>query len=469
MKLQSGVKRVFEALPEQSSARKVLVRLLLDDLSLDEVRSLQLHGVAVSSVDRYRREEVDLTPLLSKRRKVQRTVEGTWEIEKRSEDAATWLKENYGKTRSGRILTVLKTELNFWNLFKKYHAEVKMPLSINLFAKVCKKSHVHFGVGIVSTMSCVLCRKWRADIRTYEDKLLLTDLTDLQRKRAETDLADVKKKLDDHIFELVTQTKAWRADVEAVQRDPGLALVVLDYTTLELFDRKTASMLGVMVLRGSPLGGVSREYYDFVDVKLSGRKRDGLFFALTMLVQQRAFEGITHARIWSDSGANDFCNAPCIYSFTQVNACCKGLLFFESMNFFAARHGWSDCDRHFSHCKQQMSMWMMNQATNNLSLSLDVTTAAQIFVDRLSNTHVSVVTKCRPSGALHGPLKGLTKNYSFVASPDSAIVLALKFSSSPKSEGQIFDMSNGKLVYARTADSEAAKRQSVRPKKAIAK
>lgn len=461
-RLKLGVKRLFSYLPEQSSLRKVLVRVLLDDLTLEEVGSLQLEGVAVSSVDRYRRDDVDLTLLRTKRRKVQETAEGTREIAKRRESAATWLKENCGKTRSGRILTVQKTELNFWSLFQKYQAEVEKPLSINLFGKVCKEHHVHFGVGIVSTMSCILCRKWGADIEKYEDKLLRKDLSDWQRKHAETKLGEVNSKLENHLFELVTQTRAWKRDLETLMHDVGLALVVLDYTTLDLFDRKKASMLGVVVLRGSPLGGVIRKYYDFVDVKLSGRKRDGLFFALTFLYRQGAFNGISRARIWSDSGANDFCNAPCIYSFTQVNVFCQDV-FFESMNFFAARHGWSDCDRHFSNCKQQMSKWMMKQATKNRNLNLDVKTAAQIFVNRLSRTQAFVMTKVTPSGALHATLKGLTKNYSFRAERGCAKVLALQFSSSPENEGQIFDLSKGQLVRGDYAQREAVKRKAQRP------
>jgi hypothetical protein len=77
--------------------------------------------------------------------------------------------------------------------------------------------------------------------------------------------------------------------------------------------------------------------------------------------------------IWSDSGTGDFHNAASVYAFGVVAALLsRHKVELESLNFFAARHGWNDCDRHFGVISRLISQWYAKFATANVSLKLNV-------------------------------------------------------------------------------------------------
>ncbi len=116
-------------------------------------------------------------------------------------------------------------------------------------------------------------------------------------------------------------------------------------------------------------------------------------------------------RLWSDAGSSDFRNAPCLFSFLQLNSVCDGVVF-ESFNFFGARHGWNDCDRHFGTAKQALSRWLVEEASRRKDVKLDVRKCGEILA-ALPNVTVLEITNADIAGAVHPPIKRLTKHYCF--------------------------------------------------------
>ncbi len=176
-----GVRRLFGVLPRQSALRKPLVRVLLDPLSLEEVRLLDL-PLKEETVKRYRSEGVDLAPLLVKRRNVASVSNKAFD--KRKVDADTWIVNECGLTQSGRERGVFKTELGFNGLFRRYCSEARDAdhVSVNVFARLVKERHVHFSVGAVDTMTCVVCRDLGSQLEELETNLL-GKMTDRRRKQ----------------------------------------------------------------------------------------------------------------------------------------------------------------------------------------------------------------------------------------------------------------------------------------------
>jgi hypothetical protein len=119
--LRANVRHLFAKLPQQSALRRPLIRVLLDGLSQDEVRSLGL-PVKESTIKRYRKEECDLSPLFLKRSRVVGAVNTAFV--KREEVATDWIVAECGVTQSGRVRTVFKTELSFFQLFQRYQDSV---------------------------------------------------------------------------------------------------------------------------------------------------------------------------------------------------------------------------------------------------------------------------------------------------------------------------------------------------------
>ena len=403
-----GVRFLFDVLPRQSALRKPLVRVLLDHLSLDDVCDLQL-ALKAETVKRYRSEAVDLGPLLIKRRNVDSVCNKAFADRRGA--AENWIVNECGITQSGRLREVLKTELGFNALFRRYCSEAQGAehVSVNVFARLVKDHHVHFGVGAVDTMTCVVCRDLGSQLEETEVNLLV-EMPDRRRSQLLSQRDAVQKKLHDHQEALVRQRRAWSSDLADIRNDTTLCLCVLDFSTFELMDRKTTSVCCVVVI--DYFGGETRRrYFDLVDVHLSGRKRDVVFFAMTLLYQRNVFANGQHVRLWADAGAGDFRNAPCLYSCLQLNSVCRGITF-EAFNFFGARHGWNDCDRHFGTGKQALNRWLVEEASRNKELTLDVTKCAEILAS-LHNTTVLVVSKNKIAGADHPPIKGLTKHYCF--------------------------------------------------------
>ncbi len=156
-RLRGNVRALFALLPQQSALRRPLSRMLLDGLSVDEVRALKL-PVNEETIKRYRNEEYDISPLLVKRRGVVGVVSASFATRERA--AENWIEAECGITLSGRTESVFKTELSFNMLFLRYQRQVRdqEQVSVNVFARVAKQKHVHFGVGAVDTMTCINCR-----------------------------------------------------------------------------------------------------------------------------------------------------------------------------------------------------------------------------------------------------------------------------------------------------------------------
>jgi len=406
--LVAGVRRLFALLPPQSAFRRPLSRILLDDLSLDEVCQLDL-GVNEETLRRYRNADYDTESLLSKRIRVDAVTNAAFA--QREKLAACWIDGECGVTQSGRVATVFKTEMTFSRLFALYQDRVPRAdqVSVNVFARLAKHAHVHFGVGAVDTMTCVLCRDLAAEQDHLEEQLQECNKI-RARKRLQDQLDAVTQQLATHQEALERQRHAWKSDLNDVMQSKMLVLCVLDFSTFELMDRKTTSVFCVVVV-DSANGVLRRRYIDFVDVHLKGRKRDMVFYAMTMLFRQQVFAPGQRVRLWSDAGSSDFRNASCLYSFLQLNSVCTGIAF-ESFNFFGARHGWNDCDRHFGNAKQALSRWLVEEASQNKTLTLDVRKCGEILA-AMPNTTVLEITNASIAGAEQQSIKGLTKHYCF--------------------------------------------------------
>ena len=91
---------------------------------------------------------------------------------------------------------------------------------------------------------------------------------------------------------------------------------------------------------------------------------------------------------------------------------CAGIAF-ESFNFFGARPGWNNfCDRHFGNAKQALSRWLVEEASQNKTLTLDVRKCGEILA-AMPNTTVLEITTPFIAGAEQQSIKGLTKHYCF--------------------------------------------------------
>jgi hypothetical protein len=449
--LRANVRHLFDKLPKQSALRRPLIRVLLDGLSQDEVRSLGL-PIKESTIKRYRNEECDLSPLFLKRSRVAGAVNTAFV--KREEAATDWVVAQCGITQSGRVRTVFKTEMSFNQLFQRYQDNNAKDdqVSVNIFARVAKQLHVHFGVGAVDTMTCINCREWAAKLEELGDEMLL-DVSNRRRQNLQKQHDDLSARLHEHQEALVRQRRAWLSDLEDVRKNEGLVLCVLDFSTFELMDRKTTSVFCVVVIDNVD-GELVRRYYDFVDVHLSGRKRDVVYFALTLLYDRNVFASGRRVRLWSDAGSGDFRNAPCLYSCLQLNTVCSGVVF-EGFNFFGARHGWNDCDRHFGTGKQALSRWLVEKASCNNSLTLDVKRCAEILAG-LHNTAAFVSTKASIWGTDHPPVKNLTKHYCFRFVDDATAHMAM-FSDEKVTESVSFP--NGQMMPPEEAKQSARARK----------
>jgi hypothetical protein len=127
------------------------------------------------------------------------------------------------------------------------------------------------------------------------------------------------------------------------------------------------------------------------------------------------------------------------------------------MNFFAARHGWSDCDRHFGSAKRHISKWMMTTATRKPELTLDVHICHRLIAE-LPNSMSILCSSAKVTGVLHESVKGLTAHYCFKATQKKGEILAFKYSDCADSDGTTFQLPRGRFVAQEVADNEAKKR-----------
>lgn len=453
MDLTLGVRNLFSLLPRQSSLRGPLVRVLLDQVRLEKVQELNL-PLKIETVKRYRAEEVDISALLVKRRKVSGNLSKDFLLKERL--ASEWIVDECGITQSGRKRRVFKTPLRFTGLFRQYQDQLKeQAVSINIFARLAKQHHVHFRVGAVDTMTCVNCRGWKSEMESVEVKLGNKLLHPAVRTRLKNELTALGAQLESHVNAFLVQFRCWKSDLECLFVNTDLCLMVVDFSTFELMDRKTTSVF-CATLVFSVNGKIRREYFDFVDVLLSGRKRDMFYFAVTLLYNRGVFANFKRVRIWSDAGSSDFRNAPCLYSFLILNEVCKSVRF-ESFNFFGARHGWNDCDRHFGVGKQALDNWMVEVASFHKELLLDVSVCASLL-SKLRRTCVFVCTKSKIHGIMHKGVKNLTNHYCFRATDCPRVISACSFSDSV--DGQDFSLEEGYIVKPSDADAEAKKRKA---------
>ncbi len=448
-----GVRKLFAVLPDQSALRRPLSRVLLDDLPLEEIRRLDL-SLKEETIKRYRNEPLDLTPLMAKRRAVEHINNVPFQARRTA--AATWVESECGVTQSGRAETVFKTECNFNLLFERYARESGNAehVSVNVFAEVCKEKHVHFNVGAVDTMTCVNCRDWAVKQSDLHLALQVTESAKT-RKALQKKYDKITKQLEDHQDALVRQRRAWYSDLDKVKADSKRVLCIVDFSTFELMDRKTTSVFCVVVIDNVG-NALRRRYFDFVDVHLSGRKRDVVYYTMTLLYRRGVFSAGQRVCLWSDAGSSDFRNAACLYSCLQLNSVCPQIVF-ESFNFFGARHGWSDCDRHFGNAKQAVSRWLVKEASRHKELKLDVDKCAEILA-ALPNTVVLKITKALIHGAEHPSITGLTQHYSFRFVNEKTAGVSM-FSDDTSAEKEV-SFPKGRMLDAEDAKAIAQRRKA---------
>lgn len=81
-----------------------------------------------------------------------------------------WLLETTGKTKSGRMRDVRTTQFNFLGLFELHQEKCATPISINPFARLCNKLHIHFGIGTVDVYTCEACRLVDKSIAVWKQR-----------------------------------------------------------------------------------------------------------------------------------------------------------------------------------------------------------------------------------------------------------------------------------------------------------
>ena len=377
--LGAGVRNLFSILPEQSALRKPFVRLLLDGLSDEQLAELKL-PLKPETIRRYRNEEVDLEPLLVKRRHVEKVTNKAFE--ERLAKARAWVVDECGVTQSDGKATTLRTPLVLHQLFVRYQQSVADHISVNPFGTLVKEMHVQLGVPAVDTMTCAVCREWSEEVDELET-CLLSESDSATRLRKEKERDELIRKVYGHQEAVIHQSRAWKADLNEVEHNPDLVLCALDFSMFELMNHETINVFCVVIV--DAVGGkIRRRYFDFIDVKLPGREHDIVFFVLTVLYQTEAFSKGQRVRLWSSAGSGDFRNAPCLFSFLNLNSVCKGLTF-ESFNFFGARHEGSECDRHFWIARKAIKKWRAEKASSEPNLLLDVGQCGRILA-RLPDT-----------------------------------------------------------------------------------
>lgn len=163
-----------------------------------------------------------------------------------------------------------KTKLKKHELWEAYQKAVQAigsaPLSINTFLRVCKENHVHFGQRTNNEMNCVLCRELAHEIEAEEEAA----------EAAEHDGHPVKASLRLH-RDHVERTRI-AVNEQARELQPGQRIVVLDWSNLDLDGRCWSPVLCACVIQndtGVP-GAETRHYYDFLELRPKGRKRDAL-------------------------------------------------------------------------------------------------------------------------------------------------------------------------------------------------
>lgn len=305
--------------------------------------------------------------------------------------ALEWIRTTAGVTQSGRTRNVLKSPRTQLGFFEQYVREAPSPhLGKDKFFAVCHQLHVHFHVGAVGFMSCVVCRDLKARIDGHMEVLATGFGDEATAQECETAIEDLQRQLDDHVQQFISQRATYRQQVEGLVANSATAVVVVDYSTFGLMARDTVKVLGATVIRAVN-GAVERHYYDFVGLPVRGRPCDGLSYSLEVLRCKNCLAGVTVIHCWADAGTNDFRNNATLLSLRHM---VQGTFANVSvtLNYFGPRHGWSDCDRHFGAAKRHVEKWMRDVATTDVSVQLDVA----CLLDRLGELSNTTPYDCRP-------------------------------------------------------------------------
>lgn len=288
--------------------------------------------------------------------------------------------------------------------------------------------------------------------------------TDDELDKAETELLQAEADLAKHMEKVRTQWTCYKAQAAEVKGDPSKCIFVLDYTTYELMDREGVKSLGVTVVRTNG-HALERKYFDFVDLPIQQRPRDGLYFALTQLAIREELGGVNKAYVWSDAGTGDFHNSPATFAFANLPAVCPQIEWL-SLNFFAPRHGWNDCDRHFGSVKRSVAAWMADKASQDPRLMLDIPRQVQLL-----NSHPNTIAfdRYRPIyGTIVPAIPGLLENLCFKPIPNDANghiqVEAFRFSNMQQ-DPRVITFTNAKFVDDQAAERSAQSRSGPPKKK----
>lgn len=457
-----AVRRLFNYLPTRSALKHPLMYEMCRGVRPRVVSEhLGKERYPVETVRKYIREKPDMRVLLVSEKPTKRD-----RASQAVEEARRWLVDECGTTKSGRTLVVKRTPLSRTALWERYRSLHIGGLSFRPFMRACVKERVHFHVGAVDAMSCVVCRSYEAQLAELDGSEAPFD----ERRRIA-----ILKKQEVHLTNLREQREAYWRHLREVENDTSLGLVTLDFASLVQMDRGHVHDLGCVIATRDEHGkGVHREYVDFLRLPIQGRRRDAVFWVFLELYK-RGFLQKRRYKVWSDFGTSDFHSAPAMYAFAQVAAFLEQSqppVVLESFNFFGARHGWSDADRHFGAISRVITHWFATDATADVTLFLDVNQLMKLMREKISNVHVFDCHSVSLPGVFCDSVPDLTLNHCFetVEGPgkhDEAVRIVAKRHSSDVLGQSI--LLPGKLVTPKEAIEVArikrAKRTAAKAKK----
>lgn len=328
-------------------------------------------------------------------------------IENSEGTARQWIVDTCGKTQSGRVAEVRKTPRSVSTLWRAYREARSSGVSYTVFERLCHEEHVHFGVGKVDSMTCVQCRQWNA---------ALQDLEDGDDEEERDGLLNL---IRDHERSISKQREAHWSDLDRVLSDDSFGIITVDFSTFETMDRGGVKVLCAVLTHKSEDGAhLERTYIDFLDLQCSKRRRDTVPWLLVDLKQRGLLTAKKYV-MWSDAGTSDFHNAPAVFAFNEIANQFRrmGGPILASMNYFASRHGWSDCDRHFGAVKRKVNAWYANVAPQDISQMLDFHQLTK-FLQELRNTTPIDCRGVLLQGVVCDSVQYLTIRHCFEPSPD---------------------------------------------------
>lgn len=357
-------------------------------------------------------------------------------IQHSADQAREWIVATCGKTQSGRAAEVRKTPRSVSRLWRTYREKHVNGVSYTVFERLCHEEHVHFGVGKVDSMTCVQCRAWNARLQELED-------CDGADEVAERD--ELMKLIRDHERSISKQREAHWADLDRVLSDDSFGIITVDFSKFETMDRGGVRVLcAVLTHRCEDGTSHERTYIDFLDLQCSKRRRDTVAWLLIELKQKGLLQAKEYV-MWSDAGTSDFHNAPAVFAFNEIANHFRdnGGPNLASMNFFASRHGWSDCDRHFGAVKRKVNAWYANEAPEDIAQMLDFHQLTK-FLQEMRNTTPIDCRNVRLQGVVCDSVPLLTIRHCFEPNSDLKSTVA-GFVYSSDSAGVSIDL-NGKFI-----------------------